>query len=142
MSGSERFACDTSVAIAAMDTTHEQHHWCVDLVSSRRPALAGHAAIETYSVLTRLPSPSRLSPDTARKVIAHNFPDPCPIPLQNPLSLIERFADLGIRGGAVYDGLVALAADADNRTLLTRDERAERAYRRLGIKFEHIAGPV
>lgn len=135
-----RFACDISVAIAALDTTHAEHQWCFDLVATRRPALAGHAAIETFAVLTRLPAPSRLSPESARRVILHNFPDPCPLPPDDPLSLIERFAGVGIAGGAVYDGLIAVSAHADDRILLTRDDRAERTYRRLRINYELVAG--
>lgn len=140
MNGQQRFACDTSIAIAALDVTHRDHAWSVDLVRTRRPALAGHATIETFSVLTRLPPPSRLTPTTASRVILHNFPDACPGPSDTALSLVDRFAGLGIAGGAVYDGLVALAAHEDERVLLTRDQRAERTYRRLAIRFEMIVG--
>jgi hypothetical protein len=137
----QRYACDTSVAIAALDTTHPDHSWCVDLVRAREPALAGHAALETFSVLTRLPVPSRLTPSTAGRVILHNFPSDCPGPSESPHELVGSFARLGIAGGAVYDGLIALAAHHDERVLLTRDHRAERTYRRLGIAFELLTGP-
>lgn len=142
MSGERRYASDTSVAIAALDTTHAHHAWCVDLIRRRRPALAGHAAIETFSVLTRLPAPTRLTPESARRVIVHNFPVPCPAPAVSPLDLLERFTDAGVAGAAVYDGLVALAADQAGRILLTRDERAERTYRRLDVSYEFVAGPA
>ncbi len=93
-------------------------------------------------MLTRLPAPSRLTPLTAGRVILHNFPDACPGPSDDALSLVERFAELGVAGGAVYDGLVALAAHDDQRLLLTRDQRAERTYRRLAVEFELLVGPA
>lgn len=75
-------------------------------------------------------------------MIAHDFASSCPASPSEPLELIDRFADLGIVGGAVYDGLVALAAHAHDRILLTRDERAERTYRRLEIAHELVEGPT
>ena len=50
----KRWACDTSVAVAALDPAHEAHPACRRALIDLRPALAGHAAFETYSVLTRL----------------------------------------------------------------------------------------
>ena len=40
---------------------------------------------------------------------------------------------LGVLGGAVYDGLVALSAAAHGATLLTLDRRALPTYRRCGV---------
>lgn len=41
----------------------------------------------------------------------------------------------GVRGGAVYDGLVALSAEAAGSQLLSLDRRAGVTYSRLGIGF-------
>ena len=71
------WACDTSVAIAALDPTHEAHPVCRKALVDLRPVLAGHAAFETYSVLTRLPIPLRLSADQAASVLAEAFPGDC-----------------------------------------------------------------
>jgi len=49
------------VALAALDPTHEAHPACRRAVIDLRPALAGHAVFETYSVLTRLPVELRLT---------------------------------------------------------------------------------
>ncbi len=38
-------------------------------------------------------------------------------------------------GGASYDGIVALEAQAGAETLLTLDRRAQETYRRLGVAF-------
>jgi predicted nucleic acid-binding protein len=42
-------------------------------------------------------------------------------------------ADKRIAGGAVYDGLVALAAQEHHLALATRDERARPTYAALGV---------
>lgn len=72
----------------------------------------------------------------------YDFPAPCAFTPEDPLLLVDRFAQLGIAGGAVYDGLVGLAAHHDRRVLRTRDERAERTYRRLKITYELVAEPA
>ena len=64
-SSDEQWACDTSVAVAALDPAHEAHPACRRALVDLRPVLAGHAAFETYSVLTRMPIPLRLSADQA-----------------------------------------------------------------------------
>ena len=53
--------------------------------------------------------------------------------------LLGRMAILGIAGGAVYDGLVGLAAlGASDSVLLSRDLRAAATYARLGVTLEVI----
>ncbi|MCM3920370.1 hypothetical protein ND748_01540 [Frankia sp. AiPs1] len=44
-------------------------------------------------------------------------------------------SQLGIAGGAVYDGLVALAAKAHGLALATRDARARGTYEAVGVKL-------
>jgi hypothetical protein len=53
--------------------------------------------------------------------------------------MIERLAGAGVVGGASYDALVALEAEAHGQTLLTLDRRAHTTYQRLGIAFEVLA---
>lgn len=72
----------------------------------------------------------------------HDFPNSCPAPPESPLEILGRFAELGIASGAVYDGLVGLAARTDGRVLLTRDERAAPTYRRLKVSYELVTGPA
>lgn len=132
------WACDTSVAIAALDPTHEAHLACRRVLIDLRPALAGHAAFETYSVLTRLPVPLRLSADQAVSVLAAAFPAECWLDAAGMRSLRERLATLAIVGGSVYDALVGQASVANGRTLLTRDRRAERTYRSLEVQYRFV----
>ena len=57
-------ALDTSVAVATFGAWHELHEVArAALTTDSR--LTAHTALETYSVLTRLPEPFRADPVTA-----------------------------------------------------------------------------
>jgi len=137
-SNGDLWACDTSVAVAALDPTHEAHSPCRRVLVQRRPALAGHAMFETYSVLTRLPLPLRLNAAQAASVLVKAFPAECWLDASGTGDLFERLADLGIVGGSVYDALVGHAASTNRRILLTRDRRAERTYRSLDVQYQFV----
>jgi predicted nucleic acid-binding protein len=134
----ELWACDTSFAVAALDPTHEAHPACRRALLEFRPALAGHATFETYSVLTRLPLPLRLSADQAAAVLTAAFPEDCWLDTSGTRDLRERLGGLEIVGGSVYDALVGRAAVTNQRTLLTRDRRAERTYRSLDVEYRFV----
>ncbi|GFG71433.1 PIN domain-containing protein [Mycolicibacter senuensis] len=134
----DSWACDTSVAVAALDSTHDAHAVCRQVRVQRRPALAGHAVFETYSVLTRLPLPLRLNAAQAALVLAKAFPAQCWLDAHATGDLFERLADLGIVGGSIYDALVGQAAATHRRILLTRDRRAERTYRELDVSYRFV----
>ena len=137
-SSGDHWACDTSVAVAALDPTHEAHTPCRRALVDLRPALAGHAMFETYSVLTRLPIPLRLTAKQAVEVLGAAFPEECWLGEAGMGDLRYRLADLGIVGGSVYDALVGQAAAANGRILLTRDRRAERTYRSLPVEYRFV----
>lgn len=137
--GTGRWACDTSVAIPALDPNHEAHVACRRALIEYRPALSGHAAFEAHSVLTRLPIRLRLAPAQAARVLAAAFPDTCWLGPEESGRLRGELGEQGIVGGAVFDALVGRAAAADDRVLLTRDRRAERTYRVLDVDH-HIVG--
>lgn len=107
-------------------------------MQARRPSLAGHAAFETYSVLTRLPGQLALDGPTAAGLLAQVFPMIVALDAADAPSLLARFGSIGIVGGAVYDGLVGEAARAHGCVLLTRDLRARRTYDLLGVEYELI----
>jgi hypothetical protein len=95
--------------------------------------LAGHALFEMYSVLTRLPGSARLHPDRVAEIIERSFPVSVALPPEAALQATGTFARAGIAGGAVYDGLVGLAAKAAGIPLLSCDRRAESTYAKLGV---------
>lgn len=135
-----RFAVDTSVAVAALDAAHGAHPECVAAVRDLRPALAGHAAFETFSVLTRMPGQLAVDGPTATAIIHRVFPDVAWLIPEHSAELLARLGPIGVTGGAVYDALVGEAARMDNRILLTRDRRAISTYTLLGVPHQ-IVGP-
>src|SRR5438445_1379155 len=126
---------DTSVAIPLVVADHEHHHAVVDAVGNRTLGLAGHAAFETFSIVTRLPPPAQRSPGAVARLIAHNFPATRFLSDHAAAELLARLGTLGIAGGAVYDALVGAAAVEHGLTLMTRDRRAVDTYRRLDVGF-------
>ena len=139
-SADARWAVDTSVAVAALDASHEAHEVCREALVRRRPALAGHALFETFSVLTRLPAPFRLTPRSAVAVLDEAFPERAWLSGDDHAELWAVLARSEVGGGAVYDALVGWAARAAGRVLITRDRRAERVYRALAVPHEPIGG--
>jgi PIN domain-containing protein len=126
---------DTSVAVPLVVADHEHHLDVVDAVGDKVLGLAGYAAFETFSILTRLPPPARRSPGVVGGLIAHNFPATRFLSDHATGKLLARLGALGIAGGAVYDALVGGAAVEHGLTLFTRDRRAVDIYRRLGVTF-------
>lgn len=129
---------DTSAAIGLMLTGHEHHDAVIARAEGLVLGLSGHASVETYSVLTRLPGEQRLRASTARQIIKANFPATVALPPDDALSAIEVLAEAGIAGGAVYDGLVGLAARAAGIRLLTCDRRALPTYAALSVEVQLV----
>jgi predicted nucleic acid-binding protein len=129
---------DTSVAVALAVAGHEHHETTRKAIGDRSCGLSGHAAFETFSVLTRLPPPNRRTPVAVARLLAHNFPASQFLGAQEAQRLQARLAPLGIAGGAVYDALVAATAAEHGITLATRDRRAAATYRALDTDFELI----
>lgn len=126
---------DTSVAVPLVVADHQHHRGVVEAVGNTVLGLAGHAAFETFSILTRLPPPARRSPSVVGRLLAQNFPMTRFLSEHAAAELLTRLGTLGVAGGAVYDALVGAAAVEHGLTLLTRDRRAADTYRRVDVKF-------
>jgi len=131
---------DTSVAIALLVADHEDHAATRQALHGRPLGLAGHAAFETFSVLTRLPSPARRSPATVAHLLATNFPESRYLPAGSAQALLGRLGEAGIAGGSVYDALVGAVAVEHGLVLASRDSRAVSTYRALDVRLE-LLGP-
>jgi predicted nucleic acid-binding protein len=130
-------AVDSSIAIAAILADHEAHD-SAEEVLSRSEATIAHVAAETYSVLTRLPPPRRLDAMGAAAIIDARLPA-TQVALGadgDDASVLGRLAAAGVSAGATYDGLIALTALEHDLVLVSRDRRAARTYRALGVRFE------
>ncbi|WP_200891329.1 MULTISPECIES: type II toxin-antitoxin system VapC family toxin [Acidithrix] len=129
---------DTSVAVAVVVEDHDHHLATLNAIGNRSVGLAGHAAFETFSVLTRLPPPARRSPEAVLRLMSANFPSIKYLTTSAAEALLPKFASLGIAGGSVYDALVGAAAAESALVLLTRDARAIPIYRALQVDIEVI----
>ena len=127
-------AADTSVVVAAFASWHEKHE------AARRALdeglrLVEHCALETYSVLTRLPPPHRAPGDVVRDFIAARFPAPLlRLSASGHRKFLLELPEHEITGGGAYDALVAATAAAHAAELVTCDRRAVALYEKYGLR--------
>ncbi|OGA16225.1 MAG: hypothetical protein A3H32_07615 [Betaproteobacteria bacterium RIFCSPLOWO2_02_FULL_63_19] len=131
-------AADTSLVVAAFASWHESH-------APARRALDGglrlieHCALETYSVLSRLPPPHRTSGEVIRDFLNARFPQPfLRLTAQAHKDFILGLAGHGVSGGAAYDALVAATAAGCGAELITCDRRALPIYERYGVRTQFL----
>lgn len=128
-------AVDRSITIAAILADHDAHDTAEAALSQSEITIA-HVATETYSVLTRIPSPHRLDARTAAAIVDARLPSAwVTLDIAAHAAAASSLAQAGISGGATYDGLIALSAREHDLELLSRDHRAARTYKALGIRF-------
>ncbi len=130
---------DTSVAVPLLVASHTHHRAVAAWAEGRVLSLSGHALVETYSVLTRLPGDARVAPEDAVVLIGDAFGPPLVLSAEHATTAHHELARMGIAGGATYDGLVALAARAHGAVLATRDARARATYDTIGVALEIVA---
>ena len=131
-------AADTSLVVAAFASWHENHE-------AARRALDGglrlieHCALETYSVLTRLPAPHRTASAVVREFLGTRFPQPfLRLSTRAYKDFILGLPDNDVTGGAAYDALVAATAAACGVVLVTCDRRALPIYERYGVRIQML----
>lgn len=131
-------AVDSSVVIAAFATWHE-HHSIARKVMAGRPRLIAHAAIESYSVLTRLPPPHRAHPSIVHAFISERFTEPfLALSETGYLQLLATITAGQILGGPAYDALIAFTAVEHQAALLSLDQRATPTYEAVGATVEQL----
>lgn len=127
-------AADTSLVVAAFASWHERHEAARRALDSGL-RLVEHCALETYSVLTRLPAPHRARGEVVREFLRARFSQPF-LRLSAGayrdflLSLPER----SVSGGAAYDALVAATAADHGAELVSCDHRAAVIYERYRVR--------
>lgn len=129
-----RFLVDTSVAVPLLVASHSVHDMVQAWAAGRTLHIGGHALVETYSVLTRLPGDARVSATDAVLLIEDNFEERLSLSPERAGQVHQLLAARGIAGGATYDGLVALVAQEHDATLVTRDARARGTYEAMGVR--------
>ena len=127
-------APDSSVLIPALAVAYEGHERCFEALAGRSPRLISHVAFETTSVLSRMPEGLRLTPVTVCEALDHDFPDSwLVLDAARQRACLRRSVDAGLRGGALYDALIAATAREHGATLLSVDRRARDAYEAMGV---------
>ena len=132
-------APDSSVLIPALASFHEAHEASRGALSRSRPRLIAHVAFETVAVLTRMPDGQRVDQTTVITALEQTFPEPwLALDARVQRSTLRRAATAGIRGGAVYDALIAATAVRHGATLLSADRRARDAYEAIGASVSFL----
>lgn len=133
-------APDTSVLIAGSDPTHVHFTQAsAGLAEVRRDGvLIAHTLAETFAVLTA--AAYRRAPPRVCEYLAQ-FLDRPPAGLRPERypEAIAALAAAGVTGGAVYDGLIALAARDAGAVLVSLDRRAAAIYARCGLEHRILS---
>ena len=135
-----KVAADTSVLVAAFASWHEQHGLALRAIE-RIDAVIAHCVLETYSVLTRLPSPHRMSSDVVATYLEQTFAGypAYALPAAKQRDLIATYVEQRIIGGSIYDALIGVTCTHANVKLLTLDRRARQTYAALEVEHEIVA---
>jgi predicted nucleic acid-binding protein len=125
------FLPDTSCMVAAVCSWHEHHAKALAEIQDRlnkrqKMIVAAPALIETYSVLTRLPAPHRISPTDALSLLEANFLRGRKVTALSAAGygrLLRDSPENGISGGRIYDAVIAACASKERVVaLLTFNE--------------------
>jgi predicted nucleic acid-binding protein len=122
------FLPDTSCMIAAVCAWHEFHEVAADEIEGRlarraKMMVAAPALVEAYAVLTRLPPPHRLSPQTALALLENNFlklGTVIALSAKSYQQLLLSAPNNNVAGGRAYDAVIgACAKQSKAATVLT-----------------------
>jgi predicted nucleic acid-binding protein len=123
-------AVDSSVIIAALLSWHEFHTRAFNAlekaIASGRLLVPMAALVESYSVMTRLPSPHRLRPEVAHQLLHDSFRDAqiAAVSPKKAWTFLGECATGGTVGGRVYDAVIAHSAlEGRAQELLTLNPR-------------------
>lgn len=144
-----RFLPDTNCVVAALSGWHDHHDRAAGEIRRRLNAgesmvIAAPTVVETYSVLTRLPPPNRLSPAEALALVEANFftanRETVALTINDYRELLHSAPFRGIAGGRVYDAVVVACAEAAKvSTILTFNDRDFQAL--VGQSIEVVVPP-
>lgn len=132
-------APDSSVVVAAIAPWHVAHrpaHAALSGVDVRLPA---HVALETTSALSRMPEGRRMSPALVLQVLEQDFPEPwLALSGSDQRTALRKAVEKGLRGGALYDALIAATAMKHGAKLISADRRAQPTYEAMGVQAEFV----
>lgn len=130
--------------IAAVCSWHEHHEAAAYEIERRltgraKMIVAAPALIEAYSVLTRLPPPHRLSPQTAVALLENNFLKLATVIALNAKAyeaLLLQAAKNSIAGGRTYDAVIGSCAEQGRASTVLTFNAAD--FTALGKGFDVV----
>jgi predicted nucleic acid-binding protein len=132
-------AVDSSVVIAALAPWHEVHSSARAAITEAEVRLPAHVAFETTSALSRMPRGRRIGPAVVLEALERGFTQPWLSLNAGALrDALHRAVQAGVRGGALYDALIAATAATHDAEILSADQRALRTYRAMGVGVRFI----
>jgi predicted nucleic acid-binding protein len=127
-------APDSSVVIAALAPWHEAHDRARAALLEGESGLPAHVAVETTSALSRMPRGRRIAPAVVLEALQSAFPrEWLALDADGQRDALRRAVAAGVRGGALYDALIAATAAAHDAEVLSADRRALETYRAMGV---------
>jgi predicted nucleic acid-binding protein len=131
---------DSSVVVAALVPWHDAHEAARDALRGSKPQLIAHVAFETTAVLTRMPEGRRVAATLVVESLRAGFPKRW-LSLDGPRTraALAQAVAAGLRGGALYDALIAATAAHHGGQLLSADRRARRTYEAFGADVAYVA---
>jgi predicted nucleic acid-binding protein len=134
-------APDSSVTIAAAAPWHVAHDAATAALAAEPPSLIGHVAYETTAAMSRLPDRQRIAPAVVLEWLEQRFPARwLVLPAGATRRALHVAVQHGIRGGALYDALIAATAAHNDHVLLSADRRASRVYAAFDVAVIHVVG--
>lgn len=127
------------MTIAAAAPWHVAHKAAAAALAADQPALIAHVAFETTAALSRMPEGQRLAPPLVLEWLERRFPTSwLALPAAATRRGLRAAVASGIRGGALYDALIAATAAHHKCTLLSADRRAAPAYTAVGVDVVYL----
>jgi predicted nucleic acid-binding protein len=106
---------DTSVFVAAFWAGHSHHRISVTLLATankKKSACGLHSLVEVYATMTALPI-KEVIPEAQVLLLLQEMRERCTLVVldeEDYFSTLERAANLGLRSGRIYDGLLLRCA--------------------------------
>jgi predicted nucleic acid-binding protein len=125
--------------IASLAPWHEAHRPARAALLAGDLRLPAHVAFETTSSLSRMPEGRRIAPAVVLEALELGFPQPwLTLEAADQRDALQRAVKAGVRGGALYDALIAAIASKHGAKLLSADRRARGVYQTMGVETTFI----
>ncbi len=135
-------APDSSIVIAVLSPWHAAHTAARAALDGTESRLIAHVGFETTSALSRMPQGRRVSAPVVVEALGRRFPDPwLTLKPKASRAALQRAVAAGLRGGALYDALIAATAERHGVAVLSADRRARKTYEAMGAAVEYVVSP-